>query len=122
MLSRVQQPHARGDDRERITRARQAAEALFTPKPQITEELASEAPPAARSVRKPRVLGISPPAPAPHETVEPRVGPDPQINRAIPQSQFARIRALAEYGMTVSQVAEVYGVTVTAIERILRQD
>jgi hypothetical protein len=31
LLSRRQHPHPRGDDRERMTRARQAAEALFTP-------------------------------------------------------------------------------------------
>src|SRR5271156_216568 len=31
LLSRRQHPHPRGDDRARMTRARQAAEALFTP-------------------------------------------------------------------------------------------
>jgi hypothetical protein len=31
------------------------------------------------------------------------------------------IRALTKYGMTVSQVAEVYGIAVGEIERILRQ-
>jgi hypothetical protein len=39
----------------------------------------------------------------------------------IPTSQFARIRAWVEYGMTTAQVAAVYGVAVGAIERILRQ-
>jgi hypothetical protein len=39
LLSRRQHPHPRGDDRERMTRARQAAEALFTPKRQLTEQL-----------------------------------------------------------------------------------
>jgi hypothetical protein len=42
--------------------------------------------------------------------------------REIPQSQFARIRTLAKYGMTVLQVAQVYGVAVGEIERILRGD
>jgi hypothetical protein len=56
MATLQQQPHSRGDDRERITRARQAAEALFTPKrplsePSIPESLTS----ADHSVRKARV-------------------------------------------------------------------
>jgi hypothetical protein len=41
--------------------------------------------------------------------------------REIPRSQFSRIGALARYGMTVAQVAQVYGVAVGEIERILRQ-
>ena len=36
-------------------------------------------------------------------------------------SKLAHIRALVKYGMTVSQVAEVYGVAVGAIERALKQ-
>jgi hypothetical protein len=40
--------------------------------------------------------------------------------REIPRSQFARIRILARYGMTVGQVADVYGVSVDQIECILR--
>jgi len=39
----------------------------------------------------------------------------------IPASQFARIRTWVKYGMTVFQVAQVYGVTVEEIERILRK-
>jgi hypothetical protein len=39
----------------------------------------------------------------------------------VPSSQFARIRAWVQYGMTPAQVAAVYGVAVGAIERILRQ-
>ena len=60
MLSQWQQPYPRGDDRERTTRARQAAEALFTPKRQITEQSVSDSLPSAdQSARKPRVLAIS---------------------------------------------------------------
>jgi len=40
---------------------------------------------------------------------------------AIPKSQFARIRAWVNYGMTAAQVAAVYGVAVEVIERILSQ-
>ena len=39
----------------------------------------------------------------------------------IPVSQFARIRTRVKYGMTASQVAQVYKVTVEEIERILRK-
>jgi hypothetical protein len=39
---------------------------------------------------------------------------------AIPPSQFGRVRALASYGMTQEQVAELYGVGVDVIERIVR--
>jgi hypothetical protein len=37
----------------------------------------------------------------------------------IPASEFARIRTLAEYGMTLEQLAEIYGVSVGEIERIV---
>jgi hypothetical protein len=44
-----------------------------------------------------------------------------QAKAKIPVSQFARIRAWTTYGMTVSEVAEVYGVADGEIERILRR-
>ena len=49
LLSRPRQPRARGDHRERIDRARQAAEALFRSKPSVRELLAPEISNAARS-------------------------------------------------------------------------
>ena len=119
LLSR-QHPHSRGDDRERITRARQEAEALFTPKPQITEQV-SDSPPADQSARKPRVLAISPTVPIRHQEVEATASLQPQTAPEIPRSQFARIRALATYGMSPAQVAELYGVAIGAIELILRK-
>ena len=39
----------------------------------------------------------------------------------IPRSQFARVRTWVKYGMTASQAAEVYGVAVGEVERILRK-
>jgi hypothetical protein len=55
------QHQVRGDDRERLTKA---AEALFTPNRQVTEQSIREgAAQTGGSVRKPRVLAISPPAP-----------------------------------------------------------
>jgi hypothetical protein len=56
-----------------------------------------------------------------HEMLEAPVSPEPSATREIPRSQFARIRAFAKYGMTVAQVAEVYGAAVGEIERILRK-
>jgi hypothetical protein len=120
LLSLRQQPYPRGDDRERISRARQAAEALFrsvsaAPGPEFLTR-------PEEPTRKPRVLRvISPTAPITHEVVAAPVSPAPRATRAIPRSQFARIRTWVKYGMTVSEVAEVYGAAVGDIERILRQ-
>jgi hypothetical protein len=122
LLSRQQQPQPRGNDRERITRARQAAEALFTAKPAVSEPSVPDSAPGNQSARKPRVLRIvSPGAPVRHEQLETPVSREPQTPRQIPRSQFAGIRTLAKYGMTGSQVAEVYGVPIAEIARILRE-
>jgi hypothetical protein len=122
LFSRPQQPRPfRGDDRERITRARQAAEALFTPKQELTEQLVSDTPPAEQSARTPRVLGISP---APQDRSAKIITPVSSEQRTMPEipiAQFARVRSLVKYGMTVTQVAESYGVAVGAIKRILRK-
>ena len=67
------------------------------------------------------MLGISSPVPVRLEEVKVPVAPELQTTIEIPRSQFARIRAMATYGMTVAQVAKVYGVAVDKIERILRQ-
>jgi DNA invertase Pin-like site-specific DNA recombinase len=40
--------------------------------------------------------------------------------REIPASQYGRVRALTNYGMTQAQVAELYGVTVHEIEKIIK--
>jgi hypothetical protein len=61
--------------------------------------------------------------------VEPAAEPK-QIRRAaaigretrhIPASQFGRVRTLTRYGMTRAQVAELYGVIVDEIEKIIRR-
>ncbi len=76
-------------------------------------------PPADQSARKPSVLAIAPMAPVRRDDVETPIIPEPQATREIARPQFARIRTLVKYGMTVAQVAEVYGVAVSEIERIL---
>jgi hypothetical protein len=119
---RQQQHHLRGDDRERIASARQAAEAPFTPKRQpVAPSVSHPVPSAEQPARKPRVLSILSPAPVCNEEVAAPVNPEPRTTRQIPRSQHARIRTWVNYGLTISQVAEVYGVAVDVIERILRQ-
>lgn len=88
------------NDRERIDRARRAAEALFAPKPRAVE--AAPAPPVRREV-------LAPPASRP---------PPP---REVAESQAARIRTWVKYGMSVAEVAEVCGVPADEIERLLRK-
>ena len=116
-----QQHHFRGDDRQQITRAREAAEALFRPKRQLIEPSAPETPPAAVSLpRKPRVLTIASPAPV-HGEREAPASAKQQMTPEIPRSQFDRVRTWVKYGMTARQAAEVYGVAVDEVERIIRK-
>ena len=99
------------DDRERMAQARQAAEALFTPTPPVTEKLSVDQP-----ARQPRVLETAPP-PARREAIKvAAVSPEPPM--PIPPAYFARIRSWVKYGMTLAQVAEVYKVPVGEIARI----
>jgi hypothetical protein len=121
LSTRQHQPQPRGDDRERISKARQVAEALFTSKSPVNGPSDPDSPPADQSARKPRVLAIAPAASVRREDAETPVVPEPQATREIAQSEFGRIRALVKYGMTVAQVAEVYGAAVSEIERVLHK-
>ncbi len=67
------------------------------------------------------MLTIAPAAPVRLEKIRAPVSPEPQTTREIPRSQFARIRTWMNYGMTVAQVADLYGAAVGEIERILRE-
>ena len=124
LLDRPQQQRQfRGnDDREQIISARQAAEALFTRKPEPTEQPVSD-PSQPAKPRKPRVLPILRPAPIRHETVNPPATsePEPEPPSDIPAKKAARLRTLVKYGMTVSQAAAMYGVSVETIARILQK-
>jgi hypothetical protein len=122
-------------DREKIDRARRNAEDLFKPRPQSTPAEATAT--AENSVpsaehqprRQPRIFRIPPVVPmsaakgeAPAEPKSTRRQRTVKRNTgAIPASQFGRVRALANYGMTQAQVAELYGVGVGEIERIIGQ-
>jgi hypothetical protein len=122
-------------DREKIDRARRNAEDLFKPRPQsrpaeataVAENSASSAEHQPR--RQPRIFRIPPVVPMSAAKGEAPAKPKTTRRQrtlrrnsgAIPPSQFGRIRALASYGMTQAQVAELYGVAVDEIERIIRQ-
>jgi hypothetical protein len=121
------------NDRERINRARQNAEDLFKPTQQLTRadvpaSAPNDAPSAEHNLRRqPRIFTIPPMVPMDTAKVEPAAEPK-QIRRAaamgretrqIPASQFGRVRALTNYGMTRAQVADLYEVTIDEIDRII---
>jgi hypothetical protein len=119
--------------REKVTRARQAAEDLFKPTQQhaggdlvgSTPSAASSAEPQPR--REPRIFAVRPRAQI-SAPVERPVEPKPLRRKAVtgreagavPASQAGRVRALTSYGMTRAQVAELYDVSIDEIERIIR--
>jgi hypothetical protein len=119
------------NDRDRIDRARQEAENLFRPKQAAPHTEAAEvngsSPTDSHPPRQPRVFRIPPVVPmatagggAPTARVRPpRQRPERRATHKIPASQFGRVRALAAYGMTRTQVAELYGVGIDEVERIL---
>jgi len=121
------------NSREKTSRARQAAEDLFKrAQPEANAEVTRPTsngglPHEEEPRRQPRIF-----------TVPPRLPPGPQVEiptaaepvrrktvakpptRTVPPSQIGRVRALATYGMTPLQVAELYGVTIAEIDRILK--
>jgi hypothetical protein len=109
-------------NRKDITRARQAAEALFAPKPPLTEPAAKDPLVAGdQRKRKPRVLSAIPVQPTRLEPAKQSVEREPATPcHQLPASHLSRVRTWLKYGMTIRQAAEVYGVSVGEIERILR--
>jgi len=83
--------------------------------------LVSDSAPADQSARKRRVLATAPTAPIRHQEVEAPVSSLQETAPEIPRSQFARIRTWVKYGMKPPQVAEIYGVTIGAIDSILHK-
>jgi hypothetical protein len=109
--------------REDINRARQAAEALFAPRHWVAEP-AAPVPVAStgQTPRKPRILSAVPVQPTCLQAIEPSVEVvSPKKREKIPAAHFARIRTWLKHGMTVPQVADVYGVTIGEIEIILQK-
>jgi hypothetical protein len=119
-------------DRVKIDRARLNAEELFKPKSQPSSAEAAGAsvqPAQDQPQRQPRIFRMPPVVPMRAEKGEAPTRPRPtrrqrqskRYTGTIPASQFGRVRALASYGMTQLQVAELYGVGVDEIERIVAQ-
>jgi hypothetical protein len=115
-----QQRPVRGDDRDQIISARRAAEALFTPKPLVSEQPVSD-PSQPAEARIPRVLPTLQPAPIRQQTADAPAISAPTTAPDIPATKASRLRTLVKYGMTVSQVADLYRVPVETIERILQK-
>jgi hypothetical protein len=121
------------DDRERIDGARQAAEALFKPKRDVapaagvTPTLNSLASAEQQAPRRPRIIPVQLAPPMSAVNAEPPTEPKPEGKNAVAEqrmprilpSQFGRVRALTRYGMTRAQVAELYGVLIDEVERII---
>ena len=119
------------NSRDKISRARQAAEDLFKP-PQQTNSpelmpVSTGSSTAPQVRRPPRVLAVAPRVLPSPEVVAPTKSKAPrqkQVVRrhggSIPPSQLGRVRALANYGMTRAQVAELYDVTIEEIDRIIK--
>ena len=131
MLTDWQTANAR-NDRERISRVRQVAEDLFKPRQQTIRPDVPTGPDSAPSAehqprRKPRIFATLPQRPTNVAKAAPPAEPKQMWQTAairreiheIPASQQGRVRALTNYGMTREQVAEIYGVTVDEIERIM---
>jgi hypothetical protein len=122
------------NNREKSARARQAAEDLFKPVHQdVPAEAPISEPNSAASAdqqprRRPRIFAIPPRVPV-SAASEPPVKPEPMRRKpaarrqsgSVQASQIGRVRALTSYGMTRAQVAELYGVSVDEIERVIRK-
>jgi hypothetical protein len=132
LLTEWQTADAR-DDRQRINRARQNAEDLFKPRQQpVSADVPTSGTDATSSAeeqprRQPRIFAIPPRMPPPEAKVEAPAEPKAiqrsavtrRKTREIPASQHGRVRALTSYGMTREQVADLYGVPIDEIERIM---
>jgi hypothetical protein len=118
-------------DREQISKAREAAEALFRPKePRATGSAPAAAPIASsltadRAARAPRVFAVPQAKPEDDDPItqvpKPRRAKTQKRSAKLSPSDHARIRTLTDYGMSVEQVAEHYGLPAEGIERILAE-
>jgi len=122
------------DQRQQAQTAREAAEALFKPKARnmpvgapIAETVSPRSQPEQHAPRKPRILSATTAAAAPVDEAEPSPSTSSRPRRAaprrkarrIPTSAYGRVRALVTYGMTIDDVADLYDVSASEIERIV---
>jgi hypothetical protein len=100
--------------------ARRTAEALFRPQTaQSMQPAVGSSSLAEHPVRKPRILPAIKPGPIHAKERATVVAREKPVARSIPPSHVARIRTWVQYGMTIRQVAQVYGVAVSVIQRLL---
>jgi hypothetical protein len=122
MLSNDWQKSNPAEASEPVSKAREAAEALFRPKQHLTLD-PSGAPGSTESKiqRKPRIIPIPAGEPYRKTIAKPRTPRQTIGSRMhkIPKSEHGRVRALASHGMTVEQVAALYEVLSTDIVRIV---
>jgi hypothetical protein len=116
------------NDRERANKARQAAEALFAPKPRAVEapvaptrKAADNRVSVAPRISTPPVARSEPPVTRKSGAILPatRNSNKESPARKIPVAHIARIRTWLRYGMKIAEVAQVYGVEIEEIERAL---
>ena len=122
------------DQRQQAQTAREAAEALFKPKSRnmpvdapSAETVSPRSQPEQDAPRKPRILSATIGAAAPLDEAEPSPSTSSRPRRAaprrkarwIPTSAYGRVRTLVTYGMTIDDVADLYGVPLSEIERIV---
>jgi hypothetical protein len=113
---------------ENVDRARKAAEALFAPKRPTTDASRRDSTGLVQQgARKPRILGAvmanrtvveAPAVKTTKPSLQHRIR---RPRKRVPASHLARLRTCLKYGMTIGQAADVYGVSVSDIERIARK-
>jgi hypothetical protein len=111
--------------------ARETADALFDPKYQtaVVEDQNGRsdatAPTKQPPARVPRILAAAQPQPdSASEPEQVSTRPPHAHNQQIAEiarSEYGRIHALATHGMTIKQVAEMYGVAESEIAQIVRK-
>ena len=101
------------------TQAHEAAEAIFKPKAEVISRPEAPTPPTAPPpARTPRILSVSTARTVPRKVETDQAQP---AGLTIPGSEIPRIKTWLKYGMTVPQVARIYGVAVDDIKRALAQ-
>ena len=110
------------DDREQVSKVREAAEALFARKAQAERTEAPTSLPVAskQARREPRIFAMPVAGNFREEVVHQKPKPETSRRRVkVPIAQHDRIRTLVMYGITSAEVADLYGVPLNVIERIV---
>lgn len=109
---------ANRSDQLRGLYAREAAEALFKSKPLVKlPQTGTAAPDTKPGQHKPRILAAAPNGAAPKQ--EPVSAVPENASPATLDEEIAKIRTWIKYGMTVAEVAHVYGISAAEVKRAL---